>query len=122
MKSAWQIDICFKIEALFNEEACEEWIGYYGWPICGVWHWPQRESHVGMLTQHEVFFKLVFRLPRIQIKTSLEVEINTKVALERWFASAHHGVVIALRLFWKSRKHLRFIRDQEVDEFVNLNF
>ena len=65
--------------ALFSEEACEEWIGYYGWPICGVWHWPQRwlkkyllcsnmlawhskdtffrETHVGMLTQHEVFLQ-----------------------------------------------------------------
>ena len=28
--------------ALFSKEACEEWIGYYGWPICGVWLWPQR--------------------------------------------------------------------------------
>ena len=57
MKSARQIDrICFKVAmmqylrssfmiytaALFSEEACKEWIGYYGWPICGVWHWPQR--------------------------------------------------------------------------------
>ena len=60
-----------------------------------------RESHVGMLTQHEVFLQAgvqvwvfnkvwifiriqriirkVFRLPRIQIKISLEVQIDTKV-------------------------------------------
>merc|ERR1719474_2647552 len=43
MKSARQIErFCLKIEALFSEEACEEWIGYHGWPICGVWRWPQR--------------------------------------------------------------------------------
>ena len=145
MKSAWQIDICFKIEGSYDGNtfslhswftpqpyflrrlarngsvimdglSAESGIGHRGDSrnICHVricWHimineWHSkdtffRESHVGMLTQHEVFLQAgvqvwvfdkalilirfrriirkVFRLPRIQIKISLEVEINTKV-------------------------------------------